>query len=201
MKKLDKRGRARFGATLLTLWLGIGAVGCSSLWEVENPNNVVGDDIMIAGAAQALANGALFELQSGYSYTNVVYSTASDELHWVGSRDAFQQLNFGNIEYFRNEFSDEAFKDMATGRWMLDKAIVVLESHLAGDTLPDESSLAQAYLCCAIGYVAIADAYDDFVFSDMMVASPPIGEANMGALYTTAIGYCTYHIGQLNWGC
>ena len=191
MNRLDKGGRARFGAMLLTLWLGIGVVGCNSLLDVDNPNNVIGDDILIPSAAQALANGALYEVSAGYTYTLMCYSQVSDETHWVGSRDAFQQLDYGHIEYHLNEFTDQAYKDLAPGRWMADKAIGILEGHLAEDSLPDEQSLGEAYMWGALAYVTIADMFDDFTFSDMMVPQPAIGPANMGGLYTTAIGYLT----------
>ena len=189
MNKLDKGGRARFGAMLLTLWLGIGVVGCNSLLDVDNPNNVVGDDILFASAAQALANGALYEVQAGYTYVLMCYSQASDELHWVGSRDAFQQLDYGHVEYTLNEFTDQAYRDMAPARWMADEAIEILEMHLAGDSLPDEQSLGEAYLWGSLAYVMIADMFDDFTFSDMMIPNPPIGPANMGGLYTQAVQY------------
>jgi len=166
--------------------------------DVDNPNNVVGDDILLPSAAQPLANGALFELQDGYAYIAVVYSTASDELHWVGSRDAYQQLNFGHFEWPDNEFINSAFMSLAPARWMTDKAIEVLEMHLADGVLADQSSLAEAYLWGALTYGAIADAFDDFTFSDMMVAGPPIGDAtnsrgdaDMTSLYQDAIGYMT----------
>jgi hypothetical protein len=74
---------------------------------------------------------------------------------------------------------------------MADKAISVLEMHLAGDSLPEEQSLGQAYLWGALAYVTIADMWDDFTFSDMLVPQPPVEPANMGGLYTTAIGYMT----------
>jgi hypothetical protein len=191
INRLDKSGRARFGAMLLTLWLGVGVVGCNSLLDVDNPNNVVGEDILIPSAAQALANGALYEVSAGYTYVLMCYSQATDETHWVGSRDAFQQLDYGNVEYPLNEFTDQAYRDLAPARWMADKAIGILEGHLANNVLPDEQSLSVAYLWGALAYVTIADMFDDFTFSDMMVPQPPIGPANMGSLYTTAIGYTT----------
>jgi hypothetical protein len=189
MTRIDNGGRWRFGAVLLTLSLGVGVAGCNNLLDVDNPNNVVGEDILLPSAAEAVANGALYELQSGYTYMLMVYSTGSDELTWVGSRDAYQQLDFGNVDDPLNEFSDEAFKDFAPARWMADEAIEILSGHYAADSLPDEATLAEAYLWGAINYVVIADVFDDFVFSDKQVAQPPIGEANMGQLYADAIGY------------
>ena len=187
---LAKSGRGRFGATLLLLWLGIGVVGCNSLLDVENPNNVVAEDILSPSAAQALANGALYEVQRGYTYTLMVYSQTTDETHWCGSRDAFEELDFGWIDRPLNEFTDQAFKDIAPARWMADEAISVLEGHIAAGE-PVAGPLGEAYLWGAFLRVVIADAFEDFTFSDKRSASPPIGAANMGGLYTTAIDYAT----------
>ncbi len=191
MNKLENRGGTRFGAMLLVLWLAIGVVGCNSLLDVENPNRVVGDDVRVPSAAQAVANGALFEVQAGYTYTLMVYSQTTDETHWVGSRDAFEELDYGWVDRPLNEFTDEAFKDIAPARWMTDEAIEILETHLANGEADIEGPLAEAYLWGAFTYVTIADVFEDFTFSDMKVASPPIGPSNMGGLYDSAIDYLT----------
>jgi hypothetical protein len=173
------------------LWLGIGVVGCNSLLDVENPNRVVSDDVRDPDAAQAVANGALWEVQAGYTYMLMVYSQASDEFEWCGSRDAFQELDFGWIDRPLNEFSDEAFKDIAPGRWMADEAIEILLEHQANGEAGIDQPLAEAYMWSAFIYVTIADVFEDFTFSDMRVASPPIGSANMGQLYADAISNLT----------
>jgi len=182
-----KDGGRRFGTALLALTAGVSLAACNSLLDVNNPNNVVADDILQPSAGSALANGALYELQSGYTYTLMVYGTATDEMTWVGSRDNFQTLDFGYVDDPLNEFSDEAFKDIAPARWMADEAVRILEMHYQGDSIVAESELAEAYLWSAIVYVVIADVFDDFTFSDKRVASPPIGPANMGQLYDVAI--------------
>jgi len=190
MKRLESRG-ARFGAMLLVLWLGVGVVGCNSLLDVENPNNVVGDDIRVPTAAQAVANGALYEVQAGYTYTLMVYSQVTDETHWCGSRDAFEELDFGWVDRHLNEFTDQAYKDIAPARWMTDEAIEILEEHLANGESNIDGPLAEAYLWGAFTRVVIADVFNDFTFSDMRVPSPPIGPSNMGGLYDTAIQFLT----------
>ncbi|MFQ5811119.1 MAG: hypothetical protein ACE5JM_15985, partial [Armatimonadota bacterium] len=88
-----------------------------------------------------------------------------------------------------NEFSDQAFKEFAPSRWMGDEAIKILEQHQTDGVLEDPTDLARAYLYAAVVYTVAADFFDDFALSDMKLAAPPIGEANMGTLYTTAIGY------------
>jgi hypothetical protein len=190
MKKLENRG-ARFGAMLLVLWLGVGVVGCNSLLDVENPNRVVGEDVRVPSAAKAVANGALYETQAGYTYLLMVYGTTTDEMEWCGSRDAFEELDFGWIDRPLNEFSDEAFKDIAPARWMTDEAIEILLEHVANGESGIDQPLAEAYLWGAFTRITIADVFNDFTFSDMRMASPPVGPANMGGLYTTAIEYLT----------
>ena len=191
MKKLENGRRASFGAVLLVLWLGIGVVGCNSLLDVENPNRVVAEDVRDPAAAQAVANGALYEVQAGYTYMLMVYAQASDEFEWCGSRDAFEELDFGWIDRPLNEFSDEAFKDVAPGRWMADEALEILLGHIADGEAGLEQPLAEAYLWQAFSRTMIADVFNDFTFSDMREAAAPIGPANMGGLYSTAISSLT----------
>ena len=187
-----RRVRPRFrGAPMLAIWMVVAVSGCDSLLDVDNPNNVLGDDTLDPTAATAIANGALFTLQDGYGQMLAPYSTVGDELHWIGSRDAWLELEQGTPGNPANEFVDGAFPDFAQARWMTDEAIEILLEHQANDVLEDESDLARAYLYAAISYVNIADWFDDFAFSDRQVAGPPIGADNMGALYTTAIGYLT----------
>jgi hypothetical protein len=189
MKKLDKGSRGGFAAVLLILWLGIGVVGCNSLLDVENPNNVVSEDVELPSAAQPLANGALFTLQGAWAYSGLCNATLSDELHWVGSRDAYQQLNFGHADFENNEFTDQAYIYLGPARWHADNAVTIIEGHYAANELTDSTILAEAYLWAGLTYGLIADHWDNFTFSDMMIAGDAIGTANMGGLYTTAIGY------------
>ena len=174
---------------MLAIWMAFAVSGCDSLLDVSNPNNVVGDDVVDPTAASAVANGALYTVQEGYGYMLAPYSTVSDELHWIGSRDAWFELELGTPENPANEFTDQAFPFLAQGRWMADEAIKILVEHKANNELADTTDLARAYLYAAIAYVNVADWMDDFAFSDRRVSGQPIGPDNMGALYTTAIGY------------
>ncbi len=182
-------GRPRWGVALLIFWLGIGLTGCDSLIDVENPNNVSGDDLLNPSAAGAVANGALYTVQEGYGYMLAPYSTVSDELIWIGSRDAWFELELGTPENPLNEFTDAAFPFFAQGRWMADEAIRLLEEHQANNELETTSDLARTYLYAAISYVTIADWMDNFALSDRRDAAAPIGEDNMSSLYATAIDY------------
>lgn len=174
---------------MLAIWMAFAVGGCDSLLDVSNPNNVVGDDVVEPTAATAVANGALYTVQEGYGYMLAPYSTVSDELHWIGSRDAWFELELGTPENPANEFTDQAFPFLAQGRWMADEAIKILVEHQTNGVLPDATDLARAYLYGAISYITIADWMDDFALSDRRESGPPIGDDNMGGFYTTAIGY------------
>jgi hypothetical protein len=191
MTRLDIRGRARHGAALLVLWLGVAVAGCNSLLDVDNPNNVNGDDLYAPAAASAVANGALYTIMAGYTYVLMDHATVSDELMWVGSRDSFQKLEQGYIEDPLNEFSDQGFREYAPARWMCDEAIKILEMHRDSGTLDDETDLARTYMYGAFVYTNIADFFDDWALSDRTKAGPPVGPANMGGFYDTAIDYAT----------
>lgn len=191
MTRLENNGRVRAGVALFVIWLGIGVAGCSSLLDVDNPNNVVGDDLLLPSAATSVVNGALYTIMAGYTYVLMDHATVSDELIWVGSRDAFQKLEQGWIDDPLNEFSDAGFRQWAPARWMCDEAIEILEQHQADGVLEDETDLARAYLYGAFTYMSVADMFDDWALSDRKNSGPPVGEAGMGEFYTTAIDYAT----------
>lgn len=164
--------------------------GCSGLLDVKNPNNVNQNDLSNPAAAAAIANGSLAAVSKGVSNILGPMSAVSDEFTQAGSRDAWLQLTYGNIDDAHNEFSDAAWPDVAQGRWTADDAIQRLQAFADARTLPNIGDLTRAYVYAAIVYAAIADAYNDAVIgSDHQTAAPPVGPANMARLYDTALGY------------
>lgn len=170
--------------------LAIGLAGCNLL-DVDNPNNLLQEDIEKPTAAAALANGALSTVTRALADIGAPYSTVTDELTWIGSRDAWDQLDEGNVADPTNEYADGAFPDVAEARWLTDEAIVSLEGFQAEGTLTQPILLARAYLYGGIIYTTIADTFDDFAFSDRMEAAPPVGPDNMSQVYDEAIDYLT----------
>jgi len=171
------------------IWLsGIAAlVACDSLLDVDNPNQLVQEDIESPAAAAALANGALATTARGYSFLMLRHDASSDVLDFIGSRDAWLQLIRGDLRDPRNEFSDEAWPFINEGRWMADEAVRQLRIFRDEGLLANPVLLARAKLYSAINYVGIADVFEDFTFSDRMQNGPPFGPDNMDQLYTMAI--------------
>lgn len=178
--------RRPWGASILAAAVMLAAAGCDELLQVKNPNNIAGDDILDPNASNGMVNGALSGVARGFAQILTSYSTATDEFEWSGSRDAFQELDFGTLSNPFNEFLDEEFPPVAQGRWMADEAIRVMELHCGAAGADCESpaepiDLARAHLYRAISYIYIGDMFEDWAFSDRQTAAAPVGPANMGA--------------------
>lgn len=189
LSRRARRVRRALAAAAVTLALGTAFAACSSVLDVTNPNNVTEDALNRPQAAPSLTNGVLASLVRMLSAVTVPYSVATDELDWIGSRDAWFDLETGGIANYLNEFTDGAFPNVGEVRYLGDLAIGKLEKFSADGVLPDKLLLARAYLYTAVAYTTIADMYDDFAFSNKTVPAAPIGRAAMGTLYDKAIGY------------
>jgi hypothetical protein len=164
-------------------------LGCSL--DANNPNNLLEEQLDVT-AFSPMVNG--LEAITVRAYGNILapYSVASDEMIWIGSRDAWQQLNFGNVDNINNEFVDAAFFYVAEARFWADDVIARGEEFSTTNAFSDKNrtDLARAYWYGAFVYLIIADMFDDFVVGSRKTESaPPVGASNMGSLYDVAIGY------------
>jgi len=169
---------------VLSLLISFALIGCAL--EVDNPNSLLEDDLGDPSAAVGVANGAWNTTLNGIGYIMIANAVATDEVVWIGSRDAWRELDKGGMENVYNEFVDGAWPYITEGRWMSDKAVSILEDFHSKGTLPNTQDLVRSYLTAAMVRVYIADMFDDFVYSDKTVAGPAIGDANMSGLYDQA---------------
>jgi hypothetical protein len=170
---------------LISLLLGFSLIGCDL--DVDNPNSLLEGDLADPSAAAALANGAWNASLRGITYMMMPHAVATDESVWIGSRDAWYQIDKGGMTNVYNEFVDQAWPYISEARWMSDKAVTILEG--LGADLPNDQDLVLAYLSGAMVRVYIADMFEDFVYSDKTEAGAPIGAANMSTLYDEALAY------------
>ena len=177
----------KYKMKLISLLVGFTMIGCDL--DVDNPNSLLEGDLSDPSAAAALANGAWNATLRGVTYMMMPHAVATDESVWIGSRDAWYQIDKGGMTNVYNEFVDQAWPYISEGRWMSDKAIAILEG--LGADLPDEQDLVLAYLSGAMVRVYIADMFEDFVYSDKTEAGTPIGAANMSQLYDEALALLT----------
>lgn len=190
--------RAARGAALVLLALA--SAGCQGLLDVKNPNNVDEEALANAQAADQMANGVLAATVRMLSAVTTPYATATDELDWTGSREAWKDLERGAISNYLNEFTDQAFPFVGEARYLADETIARLEAFDTERRLVNRASLARTYLNAAVVYSTIGDMFDDFAFSNKTVPGPAIGRANMGRMYDTAIGYLDKALAIANTG-
>ena len=165
------------------------AAACSSLLDVKNPNNIAESSLSNPAAAGPEANGVLAATTRMLSSTTMVYAEATDEMDWIGSRDAWNDLDQGAIGNYINEFADGSFPFAGEARYLADITITRLEGFNKAGTLLNKADLMRTYLYAAVVYASIADMYDDFAFSDKTIPAAPVGRPNMFKLYDTAVGY------------
>lgn len=189
-------GRSGRGAAigLAALLLALGA--CKDILDVKNPNAIVEDDLANPASATAQANGLGHSVTRGLNNLLPPYSDATDELQYVGSRDAYDQLDRGFLAQPSNEFVDAAWYTVTEARFMADAVIPRLVAFDADGRLSDGTDLIRAYIYGAVIYAAIPDMMDDFVIVPVdvdgrKVPTPSVGRANMKVMYDSAIAFTT----------
>ncbi|HCK91305.1 MAG TPA: hypothetical protein DHW54_08985 [Gemmatimonadetes bacterium] len=178
----------RIKASVLTVVTALALSGCGDLLDVNNPNNLVEESISQAAAASAVVNGSLSLVSSAISQIWQPYLVTSDEVYWIGSRDAWLALDQGFIGNPENEFSDGAFPSVGRGRWMADQAIKILQGHASGDP-SFNYDLARANHFAGIMYTVIGEVMEDFAFSDKTESGAPVGPGNMSSVLNSGISY------------
>lgn len=173
---------------IFLLFAGLTFTGCDIL-NVNNPNSLIEEDLDNPAAAPAIANGAEATLTNALGDLLAPYSTATDELTWIGTRDGWQELDQGMVDNPINEFTDGAFNSISQSRWTADNAISRLKTFHEEGTLPNSLPLVRSYLYAAVNYLVIASSFDNVVVGDRRDPASPIGEENMDQLHQTAINY------------
>ena len=163
--------------------------GCDIL-DVNNPNNLIEESIEAPAAASAVANGAQARVARAVGFIRQPYLVASDEFYWIGSRDAWLSLDKGYLNDPNNEFLDAAFPPLGDGRWLADRAVAILQGHVAETpSTKMKTDLARANLYAGIMYMTIGETMEDFAFSDKTEDGAPVGPSNMYKVLDDAIKY------------
>lgn len=178
----------RIASLTFVALLAVG-IGACDLLEVENPNTLEESNLDNPTSAAPMADGLQSTVTRALGYIYAPYSAASDELIWVGTRDAWFNLSQGFVGEPNNEFSDLAFTFVAEAEWTAREFVRRLEGFQEEGTLPDEQLLARGYLYGAIIKTTVGDMFSNWAFSDQREAGEPIGEENMTQLYDQALAW------------
>lgn len=182
---MSRLARTSVRATAVSL-AALALTACSSMLEVDNPNNVTSEALTNPAAAPTIINGAENSTVRALQSIFTPYAAITDEAIFRGSRDDYQQLDQGSGGNQANEYTNAASFNVNEARWLADNAVALLEGFRKEGKLADDANLEHAYLNKAVVYAMIGDMYDDFTISDRTVAKPPVGEANMSKMYDSA---------------
>ncbi len=189
-------GRARRGPavrrpaadTLLLGVLALGLTGCGDILSVDNPNNVIQEDVERPAAAAAVVNGALAQTAHAASVlVRLQTGLLSDELVWIGSQTQIQAIHQGQHGVVDNQWTTEGYEQLSVARWLSDEAIRLLRTFEEDGINLDPVLLGRAYLYSGFNYMTFPDVFEDVAFSDRMEPGPPVGEANMHTVYDLGI--------------
>lgn len=189
MNGLNTRGaRGARLAHVITAATVAATLSACDIMDVSNPNNLLETDIQKPAAANAVVNGALSLVADATSRVWQPVGIIADELVWIGSRDAWQQLDKGYISNPSNEFTDANFPFIGRARWMADQAEEILLGHVQTTPTPQmRTDLARAHLYSGLMYMIIGEVQQDFVFSHKTEPGPPVGASNMHTVLDQAI--------------
>src|SRR5687767_11854135 len=176
-----------FKSLACALFVGVVFPACDVL-DVNNPNNLTEESIEAVAAASAVVNGAVAANATAISQFWLGYLIATDEIVWIGSRDAWGQLDQGFVSNPNNEFTDDAYKVLSQARYMTDRAVEILDGHVATTpTTAMKTDQARAHLHSGVIYTIIGESQDDFVISQKSEAGSAIGTPNMKTILDQAI--------------
>ena len=173
------------------------ALGACNAFEtdVKNPNAITEDALGGSSIAANLANGLGASLTRAQSAVLGPNGVVSDELTWVGSREAYRQLDEGAVTDPRNEYTNEnGFPFVAEARWYAD---FVTEDRmpplLAGvDSQRVKPEAARALLYSAMVHTIIGEMYDDFVVTRVRASqTASLGVARFDTVFQIAIDRAT----------
>jgi len=180
---------------LLVVAFLVVAAACSSLLDVKNPNSVTESDLNNPKSAGNQANGVLASVSRAWGQILTPYTMATDELSWIGSRDAWQNLDQGTLSDPTNEFVDAGFFYVGEARWWSDQTIRRLEGFAANGVLADSNALGRAYLYAALTYTMIGNVFDNFpIGSSRDTSAAPLGATKMDSVYKIAESYASMAI-------
>lgn len=181
--------RMRWTSLAAALAVGVVLPACDIL-DVNNPNNLTKDDVHDIDAANALVNGAEAANENAVANMWLATLTAADEIVWIGSRDAWGQLDQGYLTDPANEFTDAAFPLLTQARYMTDLAVTIMDTHVDTATIVTtllKTDQARAYLHAGLIYTIIGEVQEDFVFGAEQEGETPIGPTNMKNILDQAI--------------
>lgn len=160
-RKARLRGIATLAAALLVL------AGCDGLFEVDNPTNILDEDLTDPQLLDAIANTPQGALSLSYDFAVTWAELVGDAGFHASTRTSRLELDEGTMGSW-NETYEQVYNDMSAGRWMADDATRRLEELLPNPQI--DRRVGEAYFWTAIARITLADLFEEVTFD----GGPPV---------------------------
>lgn len=180
MKNLHTRGRRGRSAPMRGFDGFLAAVAvvaaaallsaCDGLFEVENPTNILEEDLDDPRLLDAIANTPQGALSLSYDFAVAWAELVGDAGFHASTRTSRLELDEGTMGAW-NETYEQVYNDMSSGRWIADDATRRLEAQL-----PDPQTdrrVGVAYFWTGIFRLTLADLFEEVTYD----GGPPITPA------------------------
>lgn len=142
---------------------------CGDLFEVENPSNILDEELESDELIAALANTPQGALSLSYSDAVVSAGLVSDEVCYVASRIFPLEIHRGQMDGW-NENYENIYNNMSSGQWIADDATRRLEEKV--DASETDSRVGEAYFWTGIFRLTLADLFEESVFDGGVPITP-----------------------------
>lgn len=146
------------------------AVGCDGLFDVDNPTNIVDEELEDPELADALGNTPEVAVADPYGDAVAWQSAISDEGFLAGSGTFRIQLDEGIISP-ENNITGGIYDELAAARWIADNTLDRLSELL--DDPGSDRRVAHGTFWAAMARLTLADHFEDVVYD----GEPPITPA------------------------
>lgn len=157
----------RLAAIALTPLLLVGVAGCSDLFDVENPGNLLDEDLTNPGLEEALSNAAEQNLSGPYNGAIIEGELLGDQLYHVSSQDFAINIDTGDRQ-IDNVAVEGMYNGVAAARAIADEMIPRLEEMVSNPS--SHPGIARSYYFGGIARMVLASYFEEVTYD----AGPPI---------------------------
>jgi hypothetical protein len=146
------------------------AAGCGDIFEVENPTNILDEDLADPQLVSALASTPEVAVVAAYGNAVVYGELAGDAVYHASSRLSNMQIDDGFFTGF-NERYEFVYNELGSATWVADEALRRLREMLPN---PDNDvRVANAYFWGGVVRITLADLFEEVTFD----GGPPMTPA------------------------
>ena len=167
--------RRRMRPTTLALAAALALGACGDLFEVDNPVDILEEDLQDPAVLDALSNSAEGAVSRAYDLAVQYGELPGDGAIHVSTNQGNLALDRGILAEF-NERAEDTYNELAAARWAATEVTRRLEELVDDPT--SNAAVARSYFWDAVARITLADLYEEVPF-DGGPPNPPVAVYEM----------------------